>query len=1164
MKTRIVLIFFFLLLFCIDGHASLSTEELAAGAKKGQEIFNAAIAERDRKVAQIMMGDTSKLPREKELAVRKVQNEFLKQSREIHLKYREAFIQRVIAETNAGLPEGKKIKPGLGSDIYLRDKKTGQIRLDKKGRKILNPKHRGMQGDLDLSGDGQAVKRLEETFGKYKSSYLPDAGEIDLSSRKVMTSSIMDGPGYRDFGDVEVTINIKGKSDLPGSSTHQTTVRMDAFSKETYVSFGMKPDQAGRNLVETNDHIKKAAKGFTTAPAGLLGAQGEKALQGMSKGTLKSIESGAVSDAQLSGILEKSGYQGDVKTFKRQIERLKRGHIYQGAGLNDQNIEAFQKACRKTTEQALGNAQLQYVRQKENVQAKIYDYEAKIKSGELSGDQLEKYKKDAQKLRNELVDSKVKIEETGLANKVKLEGGSYDDYYRKNALINVEPVSSVPKMTRAEAIKSGLKPGFLDVAGYGMTAYNIYDNLTKMQKGEISQNDAVIGVTKEVIDTGLGMITDVGTAAAVGTIGTGTTGAVATLGAPLVITAGAAYAVGEAVEEGLKTFEALKVEEIAEKIARSKKEEVFNTLQLQAEEMLKAGETTGDWRYFAKADNIADSLERMYKVTGDDDFKKIFNSVYNRVANKKEQLESKYNCSIYALKGKMNEIQKSGSATAGTAQSLQGMQIALSPFQISGNLGNTQGPAISGALQNGDVLEFLAEVEHPASVAPIATQLFWQVYDSGKRPVEGLNKIVPAYETGGKKSYLFRFRLDNMNNGDYIVALTHRLVSNPDIFTQAVFPFRIFQAVKIDRLLVTDGKNGQTSKTQMHPGDAPQMFVYYTLVENIGKVKVELTAKENSSGRVIESAVTERPRDGESPPYRVGLGLPAEALKAGDRVVFEARITTQDGKTQAANTFFSIVPEKYELKIVAPRMIVGDQVADYSLTLPEGFEPPFFVDVSGGALDIKKTNDPLRGKFQGPVTTTTQSFILTFLVRDAKNRTASGSTKVTVRGLDPDTISSRNQPEPVYVQPRQETPQASTTPAYSRDKTDGSDSYQQKLKDSMDAYTQEKIRVQQQQTAVPSYKPQAMPKPATPSWMSGGSQGGQGQKKTCRSFAVNASSCRNSFNGCMERCPKTGTHNTIQGCHSQCGNANRACMNAQCPGGKISGTGWNITCTICQ
>jgi len=248
---RKIMIAVTLLLLLISFHgvgwAAVSTEELAGKARQGQALFNTAILERNSKVDQIM-ADMSKSPPAKELAVRNVQNEFLKQSREMHLKYREPFIRRVIAETNADLPEGKKIKAGLGSDIYVRHKVTGRVQLDKKGRKILNPKHRGMHGDLDLGGDPQAVKRLEGTFDQYKPLYLPETPGAGGTPRGAVTSNAMDAPGYRDFGDVEVTINISGEPDLPGSSAHQTRVQMDAFSKETYVSVSMRKNQVGQRV----------------------------------------------------------------------------------------------------------------------------------------------------------------------------------------------------------------------------------------------------------------------------------------------------------------------------------------------------------------------------------------------------------------------------------------------------------------------------------------------------------------------------------------------------------------------------------------------------------------------------------------------------------------------------------------------------------------------------------------------------------------------------------------------------------------------------------------------------------------------------------------------------------------------------------------------------
>ncbi len=44
-----------------------------------------------------------------------------------------------------------------------------------------------------------------------------------------------------------------------------------------------------------------------------------------------------------------------------------------------------------------------------------------------------------------------------MANKVKIEGGSYGDYFQKNALTNVTPILSKPKMTRMQAVSHELE-----------------------------------------------------------------------------------------------------------------------------------------------------------------------------------------------------------------------------------------------------------------------------------------------------------------------------------------------------------------------------------------------------------------------------------------------------------------------------------------------------------------------------------------------------------------------------------------------------------------------------------------------------------------------------------------------------------------------------------
>jgi len=599
--------------------AEISTEDLAQRAQTGAELFDHELAERNRQL-QALLEDTSLDNAARQARIQSLQDNFLKRSREIHLKYREPFIQRVIAETNESLPESSKIQRGAGSDIYLRDESTHKVLRSADGRKVANPRHRGMQGDLDISGKPAAVERLKQSFARY------DVG---------VTSDDLLAPGAKDFDTVNVTINVEGVTDTPGSSSHQTQVAMDALSKETYVSMGMKEKQAGRSLVETHDHAKKASLGLSQPARSLLEARGEDLLQNMSKGTLKSLSSGQVSDTQLADILKRSGYSADINTFKKQIELLKTGHLAQGVGLDADNIEAFQKACRASVDTAIDNAANTATREMDQLRSLIATTESEIQSGKLQGDALKEAQNKAQSLRHQMMDSKVRIEETRRATQAKLRGESATDLLPKSEkLISSATQSAKQPLTRMEAIKKGLKPGMLDVAGYGLSAYNVYENVTLLQEGKISRNDAIIGITEEVVDTGFGIASDVGMAAAVtlseGTA-TGTLAAAASFAAPIVITAGSGYAVKEATSEGLKAYAAYQREQANTQMAEAKKQETINHFLLKGEAKINEGVAQRDWNCFLEAESIAKRLGRMYQATGDADYVHAGTELMNRL-----------------------------------------------------------------------------------------------------------------------------------------------------------------------------------------------------------------------------------------------------------------------------------------------------------------------------------------------------------------------------------------------------------------------------------------------------------------------------------------------------------------------------------------------------
>ena len=446
----------------------------------------------------------------------------------------------------------------------------------------------------------------------------------------------------------------------------------------------------------------------------------------------------------------------------------------------------------------------------------------------------------------------------------------------------------------------------------------------------------------------------------------------------------------------------------------------------------------------------------------------------------------------------------------------------ITPFRIT-RQGNTEDP---GPVQNGDELRFEAEVEHPASDPPIPTQLFWQVYDSEKRPIEGLSKSIDTYETGGKKTYTFGFIPDHFNNGDYYTALTHRLVSNPEVAIQSVYPFTVFQAAVIEKILVTDGKGDLTHRSEIKTGISPQIFVYYNLAKDSDRVMVEMTAKELVSGKILENVTVERPREGEKPPYRVGLGLPESLLKGGDHVSFQVKITSQDRQTLSASTEFQIIQQEYELRIVAPKVIMGNQSADYTIIVPDDFKGPFSVRAAGGGLEISKSSDPLQGQILGTASASDSTHTLSFLVRDAEGRSARGTASITVRGLDPDTISSMNQPQPVL----QTGPPASLpTEKIQEPDNNTEDNTSKDINAILNTYNQEMIRIKAESDAKKKeieekYAPRSYPEKGTSKGSAGQVTGNQNKQEKCRSFVINADHCRENFNNCMAKCPTTGTH----------------------------------------
>ena len=115
-------------------------------------------------------------------------------------------------------------------------------------------------------------------------------------------------------------------------------------------------------------------------------------------------------------------------------------------------------------------------------------------------------------------------------------------------------------------------------------------------------------------------------------------------------------------------------------------------------------------------------------------------------------------------------------------------------FSISMWRDTYNGPPVEGPLRNGDIVAFTAEVPHAGSQDKLVdANLYWQLYDPKGAPIEGVAKSRRVTETGGHKTSRFRIRLDDLDDGTYTVALTHRHVTDSARRRQAQIRFEVLQ-----------------------------------------------------------------------------------------------------------------------------------------------------------------------------------------------------------------------------------------------------------------------------------------------------------------------------------------------------------------------------------
>lgn len=431
----------------------------------------------------------------------------------------------------------------------------------------------------------------------------------------------------------------------------------------------------------------------------------------------------------------------------------------------------------------------------------------------------------------------------------------------------------------------------------------------------------------------------------------------------------------------------------------------------------------------------------------------------------------------------------------------------------------------------------------------------WEVQDSSKRIIHRAAPLSAVAEAAG----IFRFSA-NLPAGKYTVI------------------FRIFDRTTVKQMDASEkpfviggslafGKSQfikNAAVTDTLPGSIAIGDLLAFQVERLGPWNEKHTIEWSVNGEIHKTTPAATP---DSDKFRKRF---SDGYDPGSYTVAVRAVDAETGKITAYRQFRFVLKAaalETALKIQTSKVIPSDQAGHYSLIPPESFVPPFTVRVGGDGLEVNKSPDPLRGTFRGTASSSDTTHTLSFLVKDAQGRSARGTAAVTVLKFVPKPITIISQPpQTEYKAP------PVTKPATSVKDTGSAKDIGTQSSEIMNNYYREKKRIQEEEAArkkaIEEKYRTTKPGTTSPAGLSGGTPGGQSRQKQCRSFNIDASSCRNSFNSCMNRCPTAGkpgaTHSSIQSCHTSCGNANRSCMTAKCPGGNISGVGWNITCTICR
>lgn len=402
--------------------------------RKYDNLFGAALQNFDDELRALRLKNAT--PGELQQAYER----FREISLDLDQRYKQPVQEAMVAEANRRV--GKYGTPATDlSDPRRPVSPSTPIRATA-GTGPRDPNYRPFGADLDAGGGSRAVDYIGQVAQDM--GLTADDGSRLFQRKPAYSTTEVDR--------FDVTLHKAGPLDRVGSNAWQTQIEVDATLKETAVHVAMGKNQAGRDYVAVRDHQSKALGGLQSRGGDLLPVAGQGVnmegavkLQGMVKGTLKSLDTANLSDADLALLIQKHGIGESPDKLRNVLNVLKSGMAItpDATGLTAENIGKFQALCGDIIDTS---AQVTKARATADLDERI----ALCDQLEATGDKADRER--ARQIREEIIDSRKRMQEVERA----VVRNEIDDLQKqRDALANTadDGKSKPPATPEAEAAR---------------------------------------------------------------------------------------------------------------------------------------------------------------------------------------------------------------------------------------------------------------------------------------------------------------------------------------------------------------------------------------------------------------------------------------------------------------------------------------------------------------------------------------------------------------------------------------------------------------------------------------------------------------------------------------------------------------------------------------